>query len=78
MTDLRNQRRVASTILKCGENRVWIDPDKIDEVAKAVTRKDVKILIKGGVIKSKKVKGISSGRKKHITKQKEKMSLTRR
>ncbi len=72
MTDLRNQRRVASTILKCGINRVWIDPDKVDEVAKAVTRNDVKILIKGNVIKSKKAAGISSGRKKFQSKQKEK------
>ena len=72
MTDLRNQRRVASTILKCGRNRVWIDPDKVDEVAKAVTRSDVKILIKGNVIKSKKAVGISSGRKKFQSKQKEK------
>jgi len=72
MTDLRNQRRVASTILKCGINRVWIDPDKVDEVAKAVTRNDVKILIKGNVIKSKKAAGISRGRKKFQSKQKEK------
>jgi len=72
MTDLRNQRRVASTLLKCGQNRVWIDPDRIEEVAKAVTRNDVKILIKGGVIKSKKIQGISSGRKKLRLKQKEK------
>lgn len=72
MTDLRNQRRVASTLLKCGENRVWMDPDRIEEVAKAVTRSDIRVLIKGGVIKSKKIQGISSGRKKLAVKQKEK------
>lgn len=72
MTDLRNQRRVASTLLKCGENRVWMDPDRIEEVAKAVTRNDIRILIKGGVIQSKKIQGISSGRKKLAVKQKEK------
>ena len=72
MTDLRNQRRVAATILKCGENRVWMDPDRVDEVAKAVTRGDVRILVRGGVIKSKKIQGISSGRKKFSQKQKEK------
>jgi len=72
MTDLRNQRRMAATILKCGENRVWMDSDRTDEIAKAVIRKDIRVLIKGGAIKSKQIKGISSGRKKFIKKQKEK------
>ena len=72
MTDLRNQRRMAATILKCGENRVWMDPDRTDEIAKGVIRRDMRVLIKGGAIKSKQIKGISSGRKKFYKKQKEK------
>jgi len=72
MTDLRNQRRMASTILKCGENRVWMDADRTDEIAKAVTRRDIKLLINGGAIKSRQIKGISSGRKRFFRKQKEK------
>jgi len=32
MTDLRNQRRMAATIIKCGVNRVWMDQDRIDEM----------------------------------------------
>ena len=72
MTDLRNQRRVAATILKCGENRVWMDPDRTEEIAKAVTRDDIKLLIKGKAIVSKQKQGISSGRKHYAMKQKEK------
>ena len=72
MTDLRNQRRMAASILKCGDNRVWMDPDRTDEIAKAVTRGDVKILIGGKAIRSAQIKGISSGRKKFAKKQKEK------
>jgi len=72
MTDLRNQRRIASTILKCGRNRVWMDSDRTDEIAKAVTRGDIKILINGGAIKSKQIRGISRGRKKFNQKQKDK------
>ncbi|HEC76159.1 MAG TPA: 50S ribosomal protein L19e [Thermoplasmatales archaeon] len=60
--DLRNQRRLASEILKCGENRIWMDPDNLEEIEKAVTRRDVKGLIKQGIIKAKKVKGNSRGR----------------
>ena len=33
---LTNQKRLAAKILKCGENRVWINPDYIDEVASSV------------------------------------------
>jgi len=72
MTDLRNQRRMAASILKCGENRVWTDSDRTDEIAKAVTRGDIKILIGGGAIKSRQIQGISRGRKKFRQKQKEK------
>ena len=72
MTDLRNQRRMASSILKCGENRVWMDSDRTDEIAKAVTRGDIRILINGGAIKSKQIQGISRGRKKFNQKQKDK------
>ena len=72
MTDLRNQRRMAASILKCGRNRVWMDSDRTDEIAKAVTRADVKILINGGAIKSKQIQGISRGRKKFNQKQKDK------
>jgi large subunit ribosomal protein L19e len=72
MTDLRNQRRMAATLLKCGENRVWMDHDRLDEIAKAVTKSDIRILIHGKAIKSRQIKGISSGRKKFAAKQKSK------
>jgi len=72
MTDLRNQRRMAAELLKCGVHRVWLDQDRNDEIAKAVTKSDIRVLINGGAIKSNQIKGISSGRKKHVAKQKEK------
>jgi len=31
MTNLTSQRRLASRILKVGKNRVWINPDKIED-----------------------------------------------
>ena len=72
MTDLRNQRRMAASLLKCGENRVWMDHDRVDEIAKAVTKEDIRVLINGGAVQSRQIKGISSGRKKFAKKQKEK------
>ena len=72
MTDLRNQRRMASDLLKCGENRVWMDPDRLEEIAKAVTRGDITILINGGAITSKQTHGISNARKKYAQAQRAK------
>ncbi len=72
MTDLRNQRRMAADLLKCGVNRVWMDQDRLEEIAKAVTKEDIRVLIKGKAIKCRQIRGISSGRKKFISNQKEK------
>jgi large subunit ribosomal protein L19e len=62
MVDLRNQRRVASTLLKCGVHRVWIDPNRSEDVAFAVTRDDVRNLIKSGSVRAKQKAGSSKGR----------------
>ena len=39
MAFLRLQRRLAATVLKCGKNRVWIDPNECKEVALANSSK---------------------------------------
>ena len=45
------QKKTAAKILKVGVNRVWIDPSKIEEVKKAVTKADLRKLISKGYIK---------------------------
>jgi large subunit ribosomal protein L19e len=72
MTDLRNQRRMAASLLKCGATRVWMDPDRLEEIAKAVTRGDISILINGGAIKTIQKHGNSRGRHKFVLNQKHK------
>ena len=57
--NLNTQRRLASNILFCGQNRVWIDPDKLSDVEEAITRDDIRQLIKSGVIKAKRKQGIA-------------------
>jgi large subunit ribosomal protein L19e len=69
--DLSNQRRMAAEILKCGVHRVYLNPNNLEDIGEAVTRSDVKRLIKEGVIKARQVRGISTGRKKARMKQKE-------
>jgi len=60
--DLKLQRKMASKILKCGENRIWIDPTALEDVAAAATKEDIRELIESGAIKRKPVKGISRAR----------------
>jgi large subunit ribosomal protein L19e len=62
---------MAAEILKCGENRVWIDPAALEDVASAATKEDIRKLI-GESIKRKPVRGISRARinKKRIQKAK--------
>ncbi len=45
------QKKIAAKILKCGRSRVWIDPASTAKVKKAITRRDIRNLIKGGIIK---------------------------
>jgi len=52
-------RRMASDLLKAGESRIWIDPQRMEDVQKAVTKDDVRILIRQGVVKAYKKKGVS-------------------
>ena len=51
------QKRLAAEILGCGVNRVWIDPDAIDEVEMAVTKEDIRKLIKERKIWKRPIKG---------------------
>src|SRR5688500_2054220 len=45
MADLKNQKRLAASVMKVGASRVRIDPDRGEEVASAVTRADVRKLV---------------------------------
>ena len=72
MTDLASQRRLAASILKIGQNRVWIDPDRMDDVEGAITRDEVRKLIHEKVIISMPQKGVSRSRAKVIREKKRK------
>ncbi|MDK2892421.1 50S ribosomal protein L19e [Methanohalophilus sp.] len=62
MSNLTNQKKLASKILGCGMNRVWLDPNASEEIAGAITREDIRGLINAGHIKAAPVRGVSRGR----------------
>jgi large subunit ribosomal protein L19e len=66
MTDLAGQRRLAARILKIGKNRVWINPERMDDVEGAITRQEVRKLIHEKIIVSLPEQGVSRSRAKVI------------
>ena len=59
---LSSQRRLAAEILKVGEGRVWIDPNRLTDVEIAITREEIRKLVHEGVIQSRSKKGVSRAR----------------
>jgi large subunit ribosomal protein L19e len=55
MSSLRVQKRLASSILRCGNKKIWLDPNENNEIANANTRQSVRKLIKDGLIIKKPV-----------------------
>jgi len=55
MSSLRVQKRLASSILRCGNKKIWLDPNEANEIANANTRQSVRKLIKDGLIIKKPV-----------------------
>jgi len=51
---LKLQRRLAASILNCGEHKVWMDPNEISDISMANSRKDVRKLVKDGLINKRK------------------------
>ncbi len=70
MTDLKSQRSLAAQILKIGQNRVWINPERMDDVEGAITREEVRKLIHEKIIVSLPEKGVSRSRAKIIREKK--------
>jgi len=69
---LLSQRRIAAEILGIGVNRVWIDPEAIEEVEKAVTKEEIRKLIEERKIWKKPIKGTSRHRAKKREEQRRK------
>merc|ERR1712062_885874 len=62
MSTLRVQKRLAAAVLKCGQNKVWLDPNETNEIANANSRQNVRKLVKDGLIIRKPVKVHSRAR----------------
>jgi large subunit ribosomal protein L19e len=62
MSDLASQKRIVASILKCGINRVWFDPERLADIENAISREDLRGLVTDGAIKARQKRGVSRGR----------------
>jgi large subunit ribosomal protein L19e len=60
--NLSLQRRLAAEVLKCGKNRIWFNPEMLEDISTASTKQDIRELIEKGAIKRKQVKGVCRAR----------------
>ncbi|MEM2936794.1 MAG: 50S ribosomal protein L19e [Candidatus Bathyarchaeia archaeon] len=67
---LKSQRRLAAEILKVGEGRVWIDPERTDDVEAAITREEIRRLIHEDAIKALPKRGVSRARARVLQRKK--------
>jgi large subunit ribosomal protein L19e len=62
--NLRNQRRIAADVLGCSKYRVHFETERLEDIKEAITKLDIRGLVKEGVIKKKPIKGVSRGRQR--------------
>ncbi len=55
MVTMKIHKRLAASILKCGKNRVWIDPEEVKNIKAGSTRNHIKSYINGGLIQKKNI-----------------------
>ncbi|MBU1120840.1 MAG: 50S ribosomal protein L19e [archaeon] len=69
---LNKIKKIAAGILKVGESRVWMDPDKTPRIKESITKDDVRNLIKEGIIKKRKKAEHSRSRARKLKEKKRK------
>ncbi|KAL7564030.1 hypothetical protein ACA910_006941 [Epithemia clementina (nom. ined.)] len=47
---LKLQKRLAASVLKCGKRKIWLDPNEVNEIKLANSRRNIQKLHKDGLI----------------------------
>lgn len=53
LVSLKLQKRLAASVLKCGKRKIWLDPNEINEISLANSRRNIARLQKDGLIMKK-------------------------
>jgi large subunit ribosomal protein L19e len=57
--DLSVQKRLAASVLKCGTTRVLFDESAASAIKEAITKADMRSLVKQGIVRKMQKKGVS-------------------
>lgn len=55
MVNLCTQKRLAASVMDCGERKVWLDPNEMNEISNANSRQTIRKLVSDGLIIKKPV-----------------------
>jgi len=50
MVSLKMQKRLAASVMKCGQRKVWLDPNEVNEISMANSRQNIRKLVKDGFV----------------------------
>ena len=50
MVSLKLQKRLAASLLKCGQRKIWLDPNEVNDISMANSRQNVRKLVKDGLV----------------------------
>merc|ERR1739848_774723 len=56
MVSLKLQKRLAASVLKCGQRKIWLDPNEVNEISMANSRLNIRKLAKDGLVIKKPCK----------------------
>ncbi|KAF9619402.1 hypothetical protein IFM89_006589 [Coptis chinensis] len=66
MVSLKLQKRLAASVLKCGQGNVWLDPNELNEISMANSRQNIQKLVKDGFVIRKPTKIHSRSRARRM------------
>ncbi len=64
VVNLKAKKRLVSRMVEVGVHRVWFDSQRLDDIADAITRENIRSLLTANTIQIKSIKGTSRGRAK--------------
>ncbi len=69
---LNTKKRMAASIFGISAKRIKLDPERLSEIKEAITKSDIRSLLRDGAITKMNKRGISRGRARHLINQRKK------
>jgi len=66
MVNLLTQKRLAASVIGCGKNKIWLDPNEVNEIGNANSRQSIRKLVDDGLIIRKPVTMHSRSRAREL------------